>query len=556
MKNFNEMKNYIINKIFVGIVALSILTACSDEFLEEVPQDFLTSSNAFLEPVGFEFAVTNLHKEVRDIWTASDGTNPHVLLGLGSDYAGYGENFVNGPRMNYTALTSTDGLSNNYWSQMYGIIKNSNVILNRSENPDIVWDYDTQKAELRAEAMFFRAYAYRVLVQLFGGVPIIDTEIQSIVNNVPRSTKSEVYQQIIDDLNAAIPDLRDEEIRAGRITKAAAYHLLTEAYVATEQWQDAIDAATIVIDDPNYALMTTRFGSRATETGDVYWDLFRIGNQNRSSGNMETIWAVQIEYETPGGGNETGARGLSMERAWGSRYHSLKDPDGANGFELSDQYGRPVGWCTLTDYVAYDIWDIDQDGNYDTDMRNSTNNIHRFERGDFIYNNPSSAYFGQVVDIATVQTQAPRYWFPYFMKNTTPFRHPDGVINTGRTWRDNYVMRLAETYLLRAEAYLGANDPDNAAADINVVRSRAGADPVLPGDVDINYILDERARELTMEEFRTLTLQRLGLQYERTRDLNPWAGPTISEHNNLWPIPQGEIDLSTGVLLEQNNGYN
>jgi hypothetical protein len=379
--------------------------------------------------------------------------------------------------------------------------------------------------------------------------------VETNVNNLVRASKEDVYAFIIDDLLSGTENLRATEIKSGRITKAAAYHLLTEAYIAIGQWTKAIDAASAVIDNPHYELMTSRFGSRLNETGDVYWDLFRIGNQNRLSGNKETIWAIQIEYETPGGGIETGAAGFTMERAWGSRYYSLKDPNGANGFVESDQYGRPVGWCTLTDYVAYDIWDIDNDGNYDNDMRNSSNNIHRFDRGDFVYNNPSSAYFGQQAQLVTVQSQAPRYWFPYFMKNTTPFNHPGGVTNTGRIWRDYYVMRLAETYLLRAEAYLGAGELGLAAADINKVRERANADLITNSDVDINFILDERARELTMEELRTLTLMRLGLMYERTRDLNKWSGTTIADYNNLWPIPQREIDLNTGAELTQNPGY-
>ncbi|MFC4222063.1 RagB/SusD family nutrient uptake outer membrane protein [Flagellimonas marina] len=549
------MKRYHINLIMTALFVLTV-AGCSDEFLEETPRDFFTSDNAFLEPAGFEFAIVNLHKNVRDIYTRSDGTGPHVLLGLGSDFAGFGENFVSGPRMNYEALGPDDNLATSIWEQMYEIVKNANVVIERSENPDIQWEADTQKDVLVAEAKFFRAYAYRILVQLYGGVPIVRNEIGVVTNNLLRASKAEVYAFIEEDLLAAIEDLPEvTEILPGRIPRAAAYHLLTEAYVATEQWQNAIDAASEIIDNPNYALMTSRFGTRASETGDVYWDLFRIGNQNRTSGNMETIWALQAEFQTPGGGGETGARGFTLERAWGSRYHSLKDPNGANGFTLSDQYGRPVGWCTLTDYVAYDIWDIDQDGVYDTDMRNSSNNIHRYERGDFVYNNPDSDFFGQVVDLATVETQAERFWFPYFMKNTTPNNHPGEIINTGRIWRDQYLMRLAETYLLRAEAHLGNGDQSSAAADINMVRNRANATPVAAADVNINYILDERARELAMEEFRTLTLHRLGLQYERTRDLNIWAGPTIAAHNNLWPIPQREIDLNTGAVLEQNPGY-
>jgi hypothetical protein len=547
------------NRYYIELVTALfaiVMVSCSDEFLEETPRDFFTADNAYLEPVGFEFAVVNLHKNARDIYTEADGTNHHVLLGLGSDFAGFGENFVSGPRMNYEALSSSDGLATGIWRQMYEIIKNANVIIDRSENPDIQWETDTQKDEYVAEAKFFRAYAYRILVQLYGGVPIIRNEIGVATNDLSRDSKEEVYAFIEEDLLAAIEDLPEvTEVLPGRIAQAAAYHLLAEIYVATEQWQKAINAASEVINNPNYELMKSRFGSRASETGDVYWDLFRIGNQNRTSGNMETIWAIQAEFQTPGGGDETGARGFTLERAWGSRYHSLKDPNGANGFEVGDQYGRPVGWCTLTDYLAYDIWDIDQDGVYDTDMRNSSNNIHRYERGDFVYNNPNSEFFGQVAELETVESQAPRYWFPYFMKNTTPNNHPGGIVNTGRIWRDQYLMRLAETYLLRAEAHLGNGDQPSAAADINVIRDRSNATPVASGDVDINFILDERARELAMEEFRTLTLQRLELQYERTRDLNIWAGPTIAPHNNLWPIPQREIDLNTGAELTQNPEY-
>ena len=75
-----------------------------------------------------------------------------------------------------------------------------------------------------------------------------------------------------------------------------------------------------------------------------------------------------------------------------------------------------------------------------------------------------------------------------------------------RAYRDVYALRLAETYLLRAEAYLGAGNIAQAAEDINVVRRRAEAPPVSSAEVDIDYILDERARELHLEENRLLTL--------------------------------------------------
>jgi hypothetical protein len=152
------------------------------------------------------------------------------------------------------------------------------------------------------------------------------------------------------------------------------------------------------------------------------------------------------------------------------------------------------------------------------------------------------------------------------MKATTPWDHPKGIYNTGIVWKDIYAMRLAETYLLRAEAYLGKGDKQKAADDINVVRARANATPVDADDVDIDFILDERARELAVEEMRSCTLMRLGLLYDRVKKYSYilWAdgsveatkeNTTIQPHNNLWPIPQTAIDLNSEATLEQNPGY-
>jgi hypothetical protein len=119
-------------------------------------------------------------------------------------------------------------------------------------------------------------------------------------------------------------------------------------------------------------------------------------------------------------------------------------------------------------------------------------------------------------------------------------------------------MRLAETYLLRAEAYLGLGNKDLAAADINVVRARAQANPVLPAEVDIDYILDERVRELYAEEMRMITLLRMGKLVERTRKYNDnplMPGANIQDYNNLWPIPQQQLDLNRDVQWQQNPGY-
>jgi starch-binding outer membrane protein, SusD/RagB family len=108
---------------------------------------------------------------------------------------------------------------------------------------------------------------------------------------------------------------------------------------------------------------------------------------------------------------------------------------------------------------------------------------------------------------------------------------------------------------------LGAGDATKAAEDINTIRTRANAKAITPMDVSIDFILDERMRELGVEEKRRLTLNRLGLLYERTLKYcngHPTAahyGVDVAPHNNLFPIPYSEIERNTGAVLEQNPGY-
>jgi hypothetical protein len=196
-------------------------------------------------------------------------------------------------------------------------------------------------------------------------------------------------------------------------------------------------------------------------------------------------------------------------------------------------------------YLEYTIWYSD----WDNDMRNSEYNMQRT----FYVNNPESAHYGEEIipsDRDTVQNH-----FVYIQKANHPYGHPQGYDRLGRLYSDVYVMRLAETHLLRAEAYIHKGELVNAAADINVVRNRANATPVDPSDVDIDYLLDERARELVVEEPRRLTLARLGLLDDRVKKYNPVSAPTIQEYHNLWPIPQREIDANVGADLTQNPGY-
>jgi hypothetical protein len=114
---------------------------------------------------------------------------------------------------------------------------------------------------------------------------------------------------------------------------------------------------------------------------------------------------------------------------------------------------------------------------------------------------------------------------------------------------------LAETYLLRAEAYILKGDKQKAADDLNVLRSRAKTFPVNPANVTIDFLLDERMRELSSEELRMLTLTRMGKLYERNVKYNEKSGVTIQPYHNLWPIPYSEIERNIYSKMEQNPGY-
>ena len=128
----------------------------------------------------------------------------------------------------------------------------------------------------------------------------------------------------------------------------------------------------------------------------------------------------------------------------------------------------------------------------------------------------------------------------------------------GQCHKDVYAVRLAETLLLRAEAYIDLNNKASAAADINKIRTRANATPVADANVTMDYLLDERARELYVEEMRRITLTRLDLLVSRVRKYctNPLIpANNIQDHRKLSPIPQTELDLDLGKKMTQNPGY-
>lgn len=563
--------NFKLNIVFTKLLVVFMLCctfSCNDEFLEEKPLDFLSSENTYTDASNIKLGINGLHTYLRDaLFYGGD-----AIVYYYSSLADVSYNGENPGGVTYDVLTPSNTLFHNLWYDMYKLISRSNELLLYIEDESVTgWQDENQKLMYKGEALFFRAYAYRLLTSFYGDVPLVVEAITTPKTDFVRTPLNEVYAQIENDLLFSIqylPNPGDEEEK-GRVTKGAAYNLLAEVYLQEGKYEEAIEASTHVINDFGYKLMTERFGSTndVFGTGDVFLDLFAYGNQNLDE-NKEAIWVAQFAANlSDGGGQNNGPR------RYGPRYYSLgNDPAGyvcilgelidGKYTGYSDTLSRPVSWSRPTYHVANGVWVSD----WDNDIRNAPHNIKRT----FYFQNPESPYNGKVIDFSlwgSYETNGRNqmkdtcnYLYPYWIGKVGDPCHVQAEplrSGGGYTWKDTYFMRLAETYLDRAEAYIQLGDLQNAANDINIVRARANAKPVEPKDVTIDYLLDERIRELYTEELREVVLRRTGKFLERIRKYNnnPQApGLDVKDYNVLWPIPQTEIDATGGALV-QNPGY-
>ncbi|MDR2914610.1 MAG: RagB/SusD family nutrient uptake outer membrane protein [Tannerella sp.] len=558
--------------ILICITFVMSMASCNEtSWLEEKPKDFYAPENSYITNAQFQQASNYLYNNLRSMYFQTTASDYRIALQLGSDLYYWG--WDNGTGFaNYSAyIIPTLDVVEAFWKDNYKAIVNANEIFYRLDQPNEV--NDENKKVFRGEALFFRAMAYRFLAHVYGGVPLQLEHRTTPLTNFVRSSRKEVYEQCREDLKEAISLLPDiETVKDGKLSKQAAQHLLSEIYISLEQYDEAIEAASAVIDYSGMALMTTRFGVRKNEPGDVYWDLFRNGNINRSEGNTESIFVLQYEYNSSGSNYEDYKcanylpqyRSAQVEAASGGGLVAAFSPS-----ITAEKGGRGQANCAMSSFLEEDLWLSD----FDNDIRNSPYNIVR----DQMIDNSKAKGYGQymIKDGWLRADDRMLRFFPFMMKVTGNFpeesyaKNSDGsyklsdfgeheLIHSGGsargTFRDEYCFRLAETYFLRAEAYLNKGDKNKAAADINKIRNRANATPVDAADVDIDYILDERARELTTEEFRNVTLFRLGKFVERSQKYNPFGYQT-GDWQNLWPIPYSEIERNVEGNLEQNPGY-
>lgn len=351
------------------------------------------------------------------------------------------------------------------------------------------------KDRYMGEAKFLRAYFYFNLVRFFGGVPLIDKVLESeteISTASTRATAAEIYALIEKDLTDAITTLPAVVAPAenGRVSQYAAQALLSKVYLYEKKWAMAKGAADIVINSKQFALVPD-YSMIWREAGEF---------------SKESIWEVNCIGTTPNLGIEN--------------YFVVQAPRGANG----------LGWGFNT--PTQDL-------------------VNAYEPGD-VRKAGTIMFAGETLwDGFTVSPLAsnPMYNYKSYVSKTKETFNGDDV-NTNKNLR---VLRYGDILLIKAEVENELGNLDVAKSALNLIRSRAQLAPTTAANQsDLrNAIYKERRVEMAFEHDRMFDLHRTGRAGQVLRALGK---KYIDGKNDLFPIPQREIDLSNGKLI-QNPGY-
>lgn len=571
------MKSF--KNLFFIIMGLALFCSCSEDWLKPDARSFYTPDNVFTDKEGFVSLLVTMRKDLKSECTG----DMHSIL-VETATSDLGSPWSQLDFYNLTPSTSQYYPYLTFFTKVYGYIKNTNVLISRIDK--IEWKNESERNVLLAEALWFRSYWYYRLINTYGDVPFINREITGAKLDFYTHSRWTILNKIQEDTEFATKWL-PEKSEPGAVSKGAAEHLLTKIYLANLKFDKAIEASSKIIDGP-YRLMTERFGvDAANPVRNLIWDLHRPKNFNIPS-NTETILAIVDRYEAPSTARSAGVYTMRLyNAAWFQA--PVLDSEGKPGMVASgpmyDSLGRGNSNSRPTAHYQYGIWNIKgETWQNTTDLRRA--DINWVDTSELKYNNPKSVDFGKPVQSRyfanPIDTFRHFYAMPHYIMyvpEDDPKRMPAG----GNA--DWYIFRLAETYLLRAEAYFWKGQLSLAAEDINKVRTRAKAASIDSKDVTLDFILDERARELFAEEPRHSELIRISyilaklnkegynldnfsdknFYYDRVMKYNKTYEQKVTLLNNvasmapfhaLWPIPDKVIISNTLGVINQNKGYN
>jgi tetratricopeptide (TPR) repeat protein len=499
------MKKYILAILVTGFA----LTGCED-FLTVVPETQLSSATFFKNQTDFEQAVNAAYVPLRTIIN----DRAWLLSEMHSDNTYYARNVLFGATDNQEDLadfsvpesngTTANTHVLNQWRQDYLMISRANQILVLIDDVD----FDAAaKANVKGQALFLRAYAYFELARYFGSVPLHLTPVTVRGEAaLPLATEVEVYNQIIADLQAAVPLLPNKSKQApGRVTEGAARTLLANVYMNQKKWAEAEQILTPVLTQ-GYGLMTN-------------YEMAFPGN-TANKNNMESVFEVQF----------------------------LEGAAGLNGNFIYQFMPRPISASELTPIMGTsNAQNIDGEGNNIP----TPDIIAAYEEGDL----RKEASIGNVFLAGSFRADKN---YPYIKKHAKQHSQHN---NTGTNW---VVYRYAEVLLFMAEVLNEQGKTGEAIGYLNQIRQRAGLEnTTAAGQVAVREaIFKERRVELAFENkrwfdiTRTDRIQEIIVPYGQRIIANPLdyyyppiagAVPRSNAFTNIkkfYAYPAAESDLS------------
>jgi hypothetical protein len=550
----------------------------------------------FKTPGGIDAAVIATYSNLRN-WYCQEGMCYNTMLGTDENIPGFG---TAASQFHTYTIQTNDGNVQAVWDWSYRSINNCNGVLEFASQAGLS---AADQTKLIAEAKFMRAYYYFMLVQTFGPVSVSTTFVIEANTAATREPIATVYDLIIKDLNEAIADLPAKPAPTqGRAGKAAAINLLAKVYL-TRGWSSAAKASDFT-DSYNTALQL--INNKATYGVDLWSDFADVWKEANDYSNKEVLFMVERNNDPKGAettGFGTGNPGGKFNGAafyqrpnypifaanlnagiTGAPNASLNGTPTAsiNPVDRDVTYGRPFGRVRPSNYTLNTAF---ADKSNDTRYNKTFQTFYMFNRPGPLtngaaqvitvtrasnpndpMNSPLTTYtWAKGVDTALIitgkasVTEAERRASRAYLMTTNQYdvnmfppnkKHDDvsRAHTNDASDRPFPLMRFAETYLIAAEAAFKAGNNTNAATMINVIRARAGALPITASDVTIDFIMDERTRELFGEWMRWYDLVRTKTLAARLTAYNPIANFNATR-DILRPIPQTQIDL---VNTDQN----
>jgi len=548
--------------LLITIVTSFFLLGCSD-FLKEDNKSNPDAAVFYKTPSGYESLVNSCYSTLRDVY----GDNVEMFV-AGTDLYKIGRAGLTSQGLgNYQGLTPADNSVKAFYTVVYQSIKRCNDAIYYGE-------LNNHNAARIAEVRFLRAYYYFQLVQQFGDIALATEFITAPVTDYPRTPASDIYTFIINEMKTSLSNLPATAV--ARVNQRVVNHYLSlvyltkgyESFGSSSDFQSSIDYATATI-----------AGQGLTLPFDGKTGIFYPGNEK----NAEIIFSVQYSSTSLA----TVTNGNSQASSFGSY---LGGSDGATGDGMPYMNTKLKPTQRLYNLLSADANDKRFAGTfmqelYGTVSTGKCSYYSYFKKFDtkndlevlMYYPKPGATQADvdawkalsptkrAATTIKWATTGVVNNWEKNDLDKDYPcikkFSDPDAPFNTTGSRRDIFLARLAETYLIRAEAYIKLGGKQTEAKnDINVVRTRAGAASIVEANATIDFILDERAREFAGEYNRWYDLKRTGKLVDYVTTYNTDV-PSVANmkgadgnYKILRPIPQDAIGLNTATIL-QNPGY-